>query len=218
MQPVGPPSDQPLKVDRTATPDSLKQLLAETDDKSEYAGCFYEDLADTLVKKSARELAEVFEPHLRSQNSNKVCGALYGLGRLRDARDFAIPLILRMLDDRRNQVVLAALGSLDDIGYEGHASLVDRFWTSTDPYLKAAALRLARKGEPGAFMRRVSESLSHSEAIVRQEACDQVEDNAVLSLRPLLERLRDDPDEKVRNVAANAIERLDQHPEPGKNG
>ena len=38
MQPVGPPSDQPLKVDRKATRDSLKRLLAETDDKSEYAG------------------------------------------------------------------------------------------------------------------------------------------------------------------------------------
>ncbi|MDA0206029.1 MAG: HEAT repeat domain-containing protein [Acidobacteria bacterium] len=188
---------------------ALKAAISSWEEStSEYEVSHYDDIVYRLVHKTCLDLKDFFESQLSSPNTDKVRVSVEGLSLLPQIRSIVIPTLVKLLEHKNDIVVSDAIYALDTLNYWFSKNDIERFWRSSNDYVRRAALKAARKVDHSQHVHMIQEAFHDDNPRIREAACDGVEDCDLDDLRPLVEAATKDPDPEVREVAADCIERM----------
>lgn len=180
---------------------SFEELAAlffcEVSDDDDY----YDVLACNLAQAHRKQLL----PMLDCLSPKRLRAAICGLGLAGVVESEAV--ILGYLLHTEPLVVAAAIDALRRIGYVDWSG-VEPCLHHSSPYVRGAALRFAKAGLRGGALAILREALNDQDAVVRQNALDELEGLTTASdLEWIMPFLRDESAE-VRAAAASLIEAI----------
>jgi HEAT repeat protein len=164
---------------------------------------FYPDVAIRIAKKGDSGFSYL-KRALSGENPDRVVAAIIGLGRA-PVSAHTEEIIALFLDDPRDEVVAEAIVHLMAKEDRAHVDKVMAHLHHPSALVVAAVLNYLATLFPERALPVLQGALQHADSGVRWSACDSLEDlgdkKAIESLQPLV----DDPDEDVREKAAQSM-------------
>jgi HEAT repeat protein len=119
-------------------------------------------------------------------------------------------LACRLLKDARAMVVAEAVDTLSSLACREASRSVGRLLKHPSPYVVGSALRFFSHLDPEKAVPLLEKALKSNQAIIRQNAIDELDD---MDWTPALAKIRQllrDPDKDVRKAARTAVANLDK--------
>jgi HEAT repeat protein len=119
-------------------------------------------------------------------------------------------VLLSFLADSRPAVVAQAVDALSDLGFAQAGERVLALLNHPAPEVVGSALRFLARQRPEQARPVLLRSLESSQALVRENAVDELDDLGAVEALPMLRRLLNDEDEDVRQAARTAVRNLEE--------
>jgi HEAT repeat protein len=117
-------------------------------------------------------------------------------------------LARKLLSDRRAMVVAEAVDTLAKLACRQATEAVFALFNHPSPFVVGSALRFFARLEPERAVPLLEVALNSKEAIVRENAVDELDEMNWKAALPKIRRLLQDADEDVRQAARTAVEHL----------
>jgi vesicle coat complex subunit len=195
--------------------DALERLFQTTqlptDVAPEEADLWFQEVAAAIARQGRWEL--LLDP-ARSQEPRKIRAAILGISlveqdRLLPRREVVEEALLRFLGSPDPMVVAEAVDALRRLDFAGHLAKVETLLQHESPFVVGSALRYLAGLYPERALPHLLAALSSSEAIVRENAVDELDDLGWTEAVPQIRQLWNDPEPNVREAAQTAVAHLE---------
>jgi hypothetical protein len=119
-------------------------------------------------------------------------------------------VLLSVLDDPRPWVVAQAVDTLRHLGYQQVSERVLALLNRPAPEIVGSALRFLARYRPEQARPILMRALESAQALVRENAVDELDDLGCVEALPLLRGLLNDQNENVRQAARTAVSNLEE--------
>lgn len=184
----------------------VQRFLSPPPEEEVYADSYYVEVAEHLRTYEGKGI-EFLRQQLSQPDINRARAALFALS-ARAKSPETVPLLLRCLHDPRPLIVAEAIDGLRHNGWQMAMDQIIPLVAHASPAVVSAALRYISAFDRARAMPLLYQALQHPEALVRENACDELDQlealEAISALLPLLE----DPHPQVRQAAQTALDNL----------
>src|SRR2546427_4463503 len=180
-----------------------------------YADSYYLEVAEHLGTCEEKG-GEFLRQQLSHPDGNRARAALFALS-ARAGSPETVPLLLRCLHDPRPLIVAEAIDGLRHNGWQMAMDQIIPLVAHASPAVVGAALRYISAFDRDRAVPLLCQALRHSEALVRENACDELDQLEALEAIPALLPLLEDPHPQVRQAAQTALDNL-RGVQPEKDG
>jgi len=115
----------------------------------------------------------------------------------------------RLLADKRPMIVAEAIDTLSHLDCRRAKQRIATLNRHSSPYVRGSVLRYFARQYPKEAVPLLERALNSREAIVRQNAVDELDEMSYTPALAKIKRLLEDPDEDVRQAARTAVEHLE---------
>jgi len=124
-------------------------------------------------------------------------------------RQYVVALARRLLSDKRPMIVAEAVDTLTALDYRKAKKLIAGLYRHSSPYVRGSVLRYFARQHPKEAIPLLERALNSKQAIVRQNAVDELEEMNYAPVVAKIKVLLADPDKDVRQAAKTAVENLE---------
>lgn len=160
-----------------------------------------------LMKKRGPQGTDYLRRQLRLDGVSRVRASIFALT-YPPPVSITPRMLLKFVHDKRGGVVAQAIDGLTHLKHRKSLRRIRSFYSSSNPYVVGAVLRHLSKLDPRAAKPLLFRALKHRKHIVRQNACDELDDLQCTEALPLLAPLLKDPHPDVRKAARWTIANL----------
>jgi len=193
--------------------DLCYQFERDSPDGESCSDFFYQEIVDEIVNFGNEGIAYLKHELITQQNHpSRLRAILFGLGQLSPKtlkeRNDLTKILLNYLNSPFPHVVSEAIDSLASLNLVQSTDRVLSLNQHDSPYVRGSILRFMAKLHPDKAIPLLLESLESKDAIVRENAIDELDELNIKEAIPYLSKLVNDPDINVRQSAQTALENL----------
>ena len=198
----------PREFEGLSTQDLMAAFEGPPPEGDNYAAYYYTEIAHELGTRGTGDVQGFLSEKLLEENIPKVRGAIFGLARLSGAKSWLPEKIVGFLEDSRPDVVAESIWALSHLRFRLALQQIQSFCEHDSPLVVGAALHILARQYPKEAVSILLDALENSHHIVRETACDELDDLGIIDAIPSLKKLLNDPHEDVRQAATTALENL----------
>lgn len=189
--------------------DLIDRFLARPPEGDEYASSYFPDVAVLIRERGAAGIS-FLKSQLETSDTERLRAILLALSFPSVAYSELKGQLLGYIHDPRPEIVAEAIDGLRHAGVRGAAAEVLNLKQHADPTVRGSVLRYMRQLFPEQAKPVLIAALDDDDAIVRENAVDELDELDEPDVIPHLRRLLVDPHPHVRQAAQTAIENLER--------
>jgi hypothetical protein len=193
--------------------DLCRQFQGVSPDGDDYSDFFYQEVVDEILDCGNEGVTYLKSELINQKNHpSRLRAILFGLGQVlpqtSQQRNELNKILLKHLDSPFSLVVTEAIDSLASLRLIQSTERVLSLNQHKSPYVRGSILRFMAKLHPRKAIPLLLESLESADAVVRENAIDELGELEVKEAIPYLSKLLNDLEPNVRQAAETALDNL----------